>query len=687
MLNKKDLMFGIVFLSLMIALMFVIDLSFIPSVSAQYDWHTYGNLPQNFNEQLASAHGRFNVNVVSSNISKGYVNEGNVSMNFQPIVTNFHFGNFTDEYLVFPIDNYLEVYNKNLVLVQEISTGGLPISQIDTMDFNQDGNYEIVGAFSVNATTFAFKVFSLNSSLAFNNSLIQYFNYMSGGNGGVVGIKHTGNTAYFLYTTNTTGLFQYNFVKINDTNLTTVPLAYKSPNIFRDLPARQDVNGDGNQEYVVYSTNQVLLFGEDGSTLMNYSVPVVYGGEYIQNVKLLKADATSVWKIAVMEYIRGSGGSSLPSHIVALRPDGTTYWAIDLPRTQSTSSVYGTLATADDYNGDGYNDLYAVTIENYYNGFSFVNYVRAFVISGYDGSILISKDFGLTLGFPSYSGSINSLTIANLNPDNYMDFIYSNGAGSILMYDIKNDISYYNRTSGDFISSCIPADLSVSGFQDVICSGSTRTLLFQTTYQNQNPTINSVVYSPSTTIQTNVLLNMNVNSVDNESDLVYYSYSCFDGDNWTANTLSSSGSCIYNTVGIFNASVRVQDSYHQSNYSYFSQSINVLAGGINPCNNNGICEVGIGENNGNCPNDCSVTNSSQNQQDTGTGGSAIPTQLVDPANINQGLLPEIYFGTLGFFSNTLQPIIILVFMIFFVMIILAIAFIIRSIGKKVSDLA
>jgi hypothetical protein len=61
----------------------------------------------------------------------------------------------------------------------------------------------------------------------------------------------------------------------------------------------------------------------------------------------------------------------------------------------------------------------------------------------------------------------------------------------------------------------------------------------------------------------------------------------------------------------------------------------------------------------------------------------IPTQLVDTENMNQGLLPEVYYGTLGFISSTLNPMMVLIFAIFIVLIMLLIAKLIKKVANKV----
>ena len=60
-------------------------------------------------------------------------------------------------------------------------------------------------------------------------------------------------------------------------------------------------------------------------------------------------------------------------------------------------------------------------------------------------------------------------------------------------------------------------------------------------------------------------------------------------------------------------------------------------------------------------------------------------KLVNVDDINTGLLPDIYHGTLRFFSVTLSPMIILIFLIFMVLIILAIGTIIKKIAMKVGS--
>jgi hypothetical protein len=58
-------------------------------------------------------------------------------------------------------------------------------------------------------------------------------------------------------------------------------------------------------------------------------------------------------------------------------------------------------------------------------------------------------------------------------------------------------------------------------------------------------------------------------------------------------------------------------------------------------------------------------------------------KLVNVDDVDTGLLPDIYHGTLRFFSVTLSPMIILIFLIFIVLIILLIGAVIKKVAKSI----
>ena len=97
------------------------------------------------------------------------------------------------------------------------------------------------------------------------------------------------------------------------------------------------------------------------------------------------------------------------------------------------------------------------------------------------------------------------------------------------------------------------------------------------------------------------------------------------------------------------------------------------------CNYNNVCESR--EDYENCLADCPAPTSNPSEWQEVN----LPTKIVDVDNPEQGLLPEVYYGILGFFSETLSPMIILIFVIFFVLIILTLGTIIKKIAMKVGS--
>jgi hypothetical protein len=73
----------------------------------------------------------------------------------------------------------------------------------------------------------------------------------------------------------------------------------------------------------------------------------------------------------------------------------------------------------------------------------------------------------------------------------------------------------------------------------------------------------------------------------------------------------------------------------------------------------------------------------EGQQTIGVeGGLDLPTELVNIDNEEQGLLPEIYRGSLAFFSATLIPFVTIMFVVFFCLMILALFTFIKKIASK-----
>lgn len=661
MKNKKDLMFGIVFLLIMIASIFSIELMFIPFVRADgCDWTTYGNqFTPLWNEQFSPSicYG------VLSNVSVNRTISGGMAMGTQPIVSSL--GDIGRNYYILVNGNYLQVYDKDFNIVSEVLSGASLVN-VDTLDFLGTGiTRDIAYIYSRNATSYGIKVYTFNSS---DSSLTLSFVYnFTDSLSNLIGLRHSGGNIYFM---NSTSL-----IKVNNTNITSVSVPSSLNPFTEPLSFYVDYNGDSIRDFMTYDTEKLFIFDENGNKILEINYSNIVGGKRLRSARMIKPTSSNLWKVVTL--VNDGISTALPSmSINEYNLDGSLVWSTSVAGgSSSTQFFYGDLAIADDYDGDNFPDIYCV----WYLSHPLNTDQKGFkIFKGNTGSLLFSR----TNSFSPLGFTFPKLTIADMNHDSKYDFIY-NLQGRLEVVSAFTNTSLFNSSSSS--GYCIPADLDFDGRLDIVCSNTSSSITFFSNYTNQNPIINNIVYSPDINVLSNTNVYAYINATDFEGDIIYYRHSCFDGDSFTSDSTSSIQQCYYGIQGIYNMTIQTRDSYH-SDYNSFSQSITVSDNIINPCNYNGICETGIGENNVNCANDCNSLNQSQNQQANDTGGIPIPTELVSTTNINQGLLPEIYFGTLGFFSNTLQPMIILIFGIFFVLIVLAIAFIIRSVAGKVGEL-
>ncbi len=504
-----------------------------------------------------------------------------------------------------------------------------------------------------------------------------------GASGSVVG------ECYFTIT-NSTGTA---FYIANTTDLTIVPLSIGIELVVEPV-SWIDVDSDGDDEFLIYTNKTYVLVERDGVIEVQRNATSYPTYEYEQ-VMMFQNDYTLDWRFAVIEMNPRFAFSKPYLNIRVLKDDGTEMWSeviinesvpYDIePNSYWTWARMGILS---DWEGDGDNleDIYVTAhkewhvtgINNSWTDFS--------VYRGYTGSVLMSNVIAdnQTSG-TSYRSNI-SLVLSDMNGDDYEDFIYKygisdSGSGNVLwiVSGVDGSLIYEGDTSVS-VSSCVPADLDFDGFFDVICSGSSGTTFFASGGTNQNPQIISVAYSPSLSVGVNETLSAIVTANDTEGDTILYREKCSNSESWSVVSTNPTRQCVYASVGTYNMSVGVRDAFH-STYDIFSQSILVTETG-EVCDNDDICETEQGETYLNCG-DCSAPNTTTSSVN---GSLTLPTQLVDVSNTNQGLLPEIYFGTLGFMSSVLSPLIVLVFLILFVMIIITIAVIIKKIAVKVSTI-
>ena len=614
-------------------------------VSASCDWREYGNTYSPlWNEQISPSvcWGRLPVTSINKSIALGRT-AGN-----QTIISNFG----TNAYIIFNNGNYLQMYDSNLVLRQEANVGFTALSSLVSMDFFGTGSSsDIANLYKYNATDYFLRVYTYNDTA---NTLINSYEYNISGVliPAIAGLRHNGQNIYF---TNSTDL-----IKINDTAMTNLLLP-RPANYTEPLSFYTDYNSDGVRDFMTWSSTNLTIFDENGVIILQQTYSA---SAPLRSARMFKPTASNLWKVVTLE--ESGFGVNTAIALNSYYLDGSSYWSKALESGGSSDiRYYGDIAINDDYDGDGYPDIYLF----YYKNRPLNPDTKQYrIYKGTDGTLLFSRSYTLgTLGLTSAK-----LTIADMNHDGKADFI-SNLGTWLEVYNPYSNSSLLNDSIAPS-GYCIPSDLNFDGTQDIICSNSTKTKVYFSDYTNQNPTISSVTYDPSTSVSISQPVSAIVSAYDVESDTKIYASSCYDGANWIVDSGIPTQTCTYVVAGVYNLSVGVRDIYH-STYNLYSHSIYVSSTG-SFCGD-GVC--GTGETFSNCPADCDEGGTIGGENGTIT----IPVDIVNLNNTNEGLLPQVYYGILGFLSSTLSPAIILIFAIFFALIMLAIGIIIKRVAEKI----
>lgn len=629
-----------------------------------YEWNKYGSgsLTTINMAQDPQAVGSINSSALSINSTFGqnYQDDGTAH---QSLVTQFNTNN--QSFIVFPNNNFLQVYDKNLNLYGEIFTNGSAVGQIDIGDFNHDNlTNDVAGIWETASNIATFKVYTFNPNTHAFSSIFQENVTMAGFSTTGVRCISGANERCFSYLTNSSG--GTNSIKFfifytnqshsrGDVVTTSTQLPLEPPNFI-------DADLNGVLDFALATNEKAGIHSETTNfTLFQSAVSVSTNDAGIKYTRWVQADGSSTYKLIVGEQFTGTPSCTTNvrcSKISAYRTDTSSYWT----PVQIINATDGTFALTEiqgiairDYDGDGFDDIWVTASTATIDGNLRTGKTEFKILKGSSGAVLFGalSPLNITGNYP-----LSMLTIGRADSDSVFDFVASDANNTVVYSSNLNSTLFKTSTTvRNVTNNCVIADASFDTYNDIICSGKAGSRIYTNNNTNTNPTITSVSYNPSTSISTGTNLIVTITANDADSDSILYSIKCSNADSYGAEDGSNVKSCTYNSEGTFNNTVGVRDIFHGFK-TEFSQLIVVSNSTSPPVSNNGTST-------------------------TASGGITLPTELVSTTNTNTGLFPEIYYGLLAFFSNILSPLIVIVIVFLFVMSFIAVIAFVRVIVNKV----
>lgn len=234
-------------------------------------------------------------------------------------------------------------------------------------------------------------------------------------------------------------------------------------------------------------------------------------------------------------------------------------------------------------------------------------------------------------GQNAYSGLTDVNGIKNFNISDF----YFNGTNKIGISP------YFLNVSKDGIENTTFLFFSVGGNDDFKYTIFLNATLNETNATNQLP----IITEPEANqyfgcVALNTPLIVYIKAIDPENDIIYYSYQCSLSDSIHPFTTNNTFICTYSNLGQYVIKMYANDTFHAEDYTSTNATIYVTDSG---------CIEG-----------------------SGAFAVKIPTDLVNKNNINEGLLPTLYYSMINFVSTPFGAFLLLFYAIICILIILGI---------------